>query len=261
MMLPSLAEQRRVVDLIASVDDAIEAAESESVSAARLLNSVLDAADATTTTSIGSLAAISSGASWAKADVQSSADAGDPVLTIANTKPDGTVTGAPTYVAGLSAKTGRLTASSIVAIRTNGNHDRIGNVYRAPDEYLGAAVSAFQLIVEPLIPDDCAYLYWMMRRPGFQSEITRAASGSTGLGNIAATKLREMTIVWPEEANDRTARVLTYEELESSRAAARTYAEALRTLRSNLLTVLLSGEHEIPSSYDQFLNLDEEAAA
>ncbi|WP_167256287.1 MULTISPECIES: hypothetical protein [unclassified Microbacterium] len=259
--LPPLVEQRRVVDLIAAVDDAIEAAEGEALSAARLLNSVLDAAGATTIASIGSVAAISSGASWVKADVQSSADAGDPVLTIANTKPDGTVTGAPTYVAGLSAKTGRLTASSIVAIRTNGNHDRIGNVYRAPDEYLGAAVSAFQLIVEPFIPEDCAYLYWMMRRPIFQSEITRAASGSTGLGNIAATKLREMTIAWPEDANDRTERVLTYEELESSRAAARAHADALHTLRSNLLTVLLSGEHEIPSSYDQFLSLDEEAAA
>lgn len=35
--------------------------------------------------------------------------------------------------------------------------------------------------------------------------------------------------------------------------AARATAEALRTLRSNLLTVLLSGEHEIPASYDALL--------
>ncbi|MBD8507941.1 hypothetical protein IFU08_00005, partial [Microbacterium sp. CFBP 8790] len=33
--------------------------------------------------------------------------------------------------------------------------------------------------------------------------------------------------------------------------AARSAAESLRTLRSDLLTVLLSGEHEIPSSYDE----------
>ncbi|MCT1396644.1 hypothetical protein M4D51_13010 [Microbacterium sp. p3-SID338] len=55
--------------------------------------------------------------------------------------------------------------------------------------------------------------------------------------------------------------VSALEDLTTTVDAARTHAEALRTLRSNLLTVLLSGEHEIPSSYDQFLNLDEEAAA
>ncbi|WDH78216.1 restriction endonuclease subunit S [Microbacterium esteraromaticum] len=252
--LPPLAEQRRIVDLIAAVDDAIAAAEGEAGSAAKLLNAVLDAADDAADISIGSVATISSGASWAKVDVRPPDDGGDPVLTITNTKPDGTVAGDPTYVAGLSAKTGRLTPSSIVAIRTNGNHDRIGNVYRVPDEYLGAAVSAFQLILEPLIPEDCAYLYWMMRRPGFQSEVTRAASGSTGLGNIAASKLRAMAIPWPKETNDRTEQVATYEALVSNQNTARTHAESLRTLRSNLLTVLLSGEHEIPATYDDLLS-------
>ena len=38
--------------------------------------------------------------------------------------------------------------------------------------------------------------------------------------------------------------------------AARATADALRALRSNLVTVLLSGEHEIPASYDALLEGD-----
>lgn len=38
-----------------------------------------------------------------------------------------------------------------------------------------------------------------------------------------------------------------------SERSARETAEALRALRTNLLTVLLSGEHEIPASYDVLL--------
>lgn len=261
MSLPPLAEQRRVVDLIAAIDDAIKAAASEVEVGTNLLDAILDAVTVAEFAPVSSVASVSSGASWGKADVRKSVVEGFPVLTIANTKPDGSVTGKPTYVSGLSPKTGRLGASSIVAIRTNGSHDRIGNVYRVPDEYCGAAVSAFQLIVEPELPNDSDYLYWMMRRPSFQAEVTRAASGSTGLGNIAASKLRSMTIPWPEDASARADLAAVYEDFASTIHAARTHTVVLRTLRSNLLTVLLSGEHEISSSYDKLLAVVDEGVA
>ncbi len=47
--------------------------------------------------------------------------------------------------------------------------------------------------------------------------------------------------------------LLTLDASFDAAAAAREAAGALRALRSNLLTVLLSGEHEIPSSYDALL--------
>ncbi|MFJ4044140.1 restriction endonuclease subunit S [Microbacterium sp. NPDC089987] len=53
----------------------------------------------------------------------------------------------------------------------------------------------------------------------------------------------------------------TIRRVSATADAAHATAEALRTLRSNLLTVLLSGEHEIPESYDHLLNLAEEGAA
>lgn len=252
--LPPLDEQRRIVDLIATVNDAIEAAEGESKASTQMLGAMLDGVPDDSSTAVGAVSAITSGASWAKADLRPSAD-GDahPVLTIANTKPDGTVSGEPTYVAGLSMKTGRLTPSSIIAIRTNGNHDRIGNVYRVPHDHVGAAVSAFQLIIEPVDSADSAYLFWMMRRPSFQRAVTAAASGSTGLGNIAASMLREMRVPWPAEMQEREARTSVFQDLQDTAYAARATADALRTLRSNLLTVLLSGDHVIPASYDELL--------
>ena len=47
---------------------------------------------------------------------------------------------------------------------------------------------------------------------------------------------------------------------EAGTITAQATAAAFRTIRSNLLTVLLSGEHEIPATYDQLLNIDVEAA-
>ena len=254
--LPPLDEQRRTVDLLAALDDAIEAAEGEATAATGLLDAALDAAVSDSHATVGEVATISSGASWGRADVRT-ADDDDalPVLTIANTKPDGSISGGPTYVAGLSEKTGRLSQSSIVVIRTNGNHNRIGNVYRVEGVYLGAAVSAFQLIIGPTYPDDSRHLFWMLRRPKFQAEVTAAASGSTGLGNIAATKLRAMEIPWPADVEARAAWVALYEDMADSVGAARATADALRNLRSNLLTVLLSGEHEIPASYEALLEV------
>jgi len=254
---PPLSAQRRIVDLVVSIDQAIVTAETESEQGTALLDALLNRTDTASSLHVGTVATISSGASWGKADLRTSEDGATRVLTIANTKPGGAVVGEPTYVAGLSQNVGKLTEKSIVAIRTNGNHDRIGNVYRIPDEYVGAAVSAFQLIIEPKNSADSAYLYWMLRRPVFQQGVSAAASGSTGLGNIAASKLREMSVPWPDDHRKRERLVVTFESLAGAVGAARAKADALRTLRSNLLTVLLSGEHEISASYDKLLTNNE----
>lgn len=78
--------------------------------------------------------------------------------------------------------------------------------------------------------------------------------------NLSQERTRLISLPTPN-LEIQTSQAAAFIELRSSANAARATVEALRTLRSNLLTVLLSGEHEIPASYDQFLNLDEEAAA
>lgn len=256
--LPPLAEQRRIVDLIAAVDDAIEAAEEEAERSGELRDAILDGYLPGSTVVIGDVASVSSGASWTKADVVDGAgEEVTPVLTIANTKSGGEIAGDFTYVRGLPATTKLIGDSSLVAIRTNGNRDRIGNVYRTADAEVGAAVSAFQFIIDPAIPADRDFLYWQMRTPRFQRAMTAAASGSTGLGNVAAAKLKATEISWPSSVEARGAATEQFESVQDARDAVGVEAGSLRDLRSNLLTALLSGEHEIPESYDRFI---EEAA-
>ena len=137
-------------------------------------------------------------------------------------------------------------------IRTNGNRSRIGNIYRVTPEVEGFAVSAFQIAMRAIDPNDQAFLYWYLGSPEVQDAITAAASGSTGLGNIAVGWLKQLRI--PElETPER----VQYTALCEAVAAVVECAEAelirLSRLRSNLLDALLSGEHEIPESYDALL--------
>lgn len=161
------------------------------------------------------------------------------------------------FVASVPDSAQRLDESSIVMIRTNGNRSRIGNVYRAAAAVEGFAVSAFQIAIRPHDPADADFLYWYLGSPEVQDAITENASGSTGLGNIAVGWLKQLSI--PElSAGDRSAYVARCRAAADVHRSALASASRLRDLRSNLLTVLLSGDHEIPKSYDELL---EEVAA
>jgi hypothetical protein len=61
-------------------------------------------------------------------------------------------------VVGLPESTPTLNAGSLIVIRTNGNRDRIGNVYRPMDEAFGCAVSAFQFLSQATHPLDRDFL-------------------------------------------------------------------------------------------------------
>lgn len=259
VVLPPAPQQRRIVDLVAAVDDAIEVSGELSEASAALLDGYLDSLRHEQHRKLGALSDVRSGASWSAANGQTTPSPDHrPVLTIVNTRPDGTIDlRERTYVKGLTPAVATLTEHSLVMVRTNGNRSRIGNVYRPGSDNIGDAVSAFQFIVEPKDPSDRAFIYWMIRRPACQAVISAAASGSTGLGNIAASWLRELELPWPD-ADDRVVFTSHCEAMFEFSAESRAHTAALRDLRSNLLTALLSGEHDIPESYDRLL---EEVAA
>jgi type I restriction enzyme, S subunit len=96
-----------------------------------------------------------------------------PVLKITNTRPDGTLdTTERAFVAGLPSSTMLLTESSLVMIRTNGNRDRIGNIYRANSVVVGCAVSAFQIVINPRDPADTEYIYYFLLGEPVQATIS-----------------------------------------------------------------------------------------
>lgn len=257
--LPPLHEQERIVDLMDSVDAAISAAQSEVDAAEGVLRKIRSAIPvATSSTPLGDLVKMRSGPSWKAADETAVPGPGlEPVLGITNTPASGQIDlSTRKYVRGLSATTQRLTDNSLVMIRTNGNRARIGNVYRSTPEVEGFAVSAFQIAIEPIDKSDSEFLYWVLGSDPVQDSITECASGSTGLGNIAIGWLKKIGIPQLDEST----RTEYVENCSSANVLVTTSATALnclRELRSSMLSALLSGEHEIPETYDQFLDLSE----
>ena len=252
---PPLPEQRRIVDLLDAFDEQAAALVSERKAVVEVLHRLLDQAwdDPDEVIPVGSVADLASGPSWAAADERPVPEPGTtPVVKITNTRPDGRLDlSERLYVMSL-ASTRLLDNRSLIAIRTNGNRERIGNVYLPNDDVFGSAVSAFQFIVQCQSSENRDYLYWVLRAPRTQRIMSDAASGSTGLGNMGARWLRALEVPWPDvEARTRfvqraSATACVLDGLLSE-------WECLRVVRSTLLTNLLSGELDIAESNDGIL--------
>lgn len=255
--IPSQAEQRRIVDVMAAVDTQVEALRVE-VEVARIvltrLNSEL-VKEFPKSHTLGDFTSTRSGPSYSAADVSSSPSTGAvPVIGIPNTKPDGSLDLADVrHVVGLPDSVGKIDESSLVLIRTNGNRQRIGNVYLPPAATYGHAVSAFQFLMKVNEPSDREFVYWLLREPSMQAAMSKAASGTTGLGNLAVRWLNAVQIPWSDDLAKRAAVVGPLRALQNTIDTASEELSHLRSFRSTLLASLLNQEIEIPDSYDDFL--------
>lgn len=263
--VPPLDVQRRVVSLLRSMDAAIATLASEADAALRVLHAYLDETFAPRPDSlaIGDLAQARSGPSWAATDEFAAAPGGDAtaVVKITNTRPDGSFdTSQMAYVRGLPRSTTLLGESSIVVIRTNGNRERIGNTYLPPLDALGAAVSAFQFHLEVRQPEDRDYIYWFLRSPQAQTLMSDAASGTTGLGNLALSTLRGIEVPWLTDVDRQEACAGAW-AISRHRDALVAERDALLDTRDTIATGLLSGAYAIPESYDDVMRELTEAAA
>lgn len=252
--LPSPAEQRRIVDLMAAVDAQVEALAKHVECAVDLLcrlnSEVVEALPASRT--LGDFTATRSGPSYAAADISPTAGPGSvPVIGIPNTKPDGSLDLSEIgYVVGLPDSVGKIDESSLVLIRTNGNRQRIGNIYMPPEKAHGHVVSAFQFLMKVNDPSDREFVYWMLREPSMQAAMSEAASGSTGLGNLAVRWLNAVQLPWSDDPAVRAAVVAPLRSLQNVVDAAGQELSQLRALRSTLLSSLFNQEIEIPEAYD-----------
>lgn len=255
--LPSPTEQRRIVDVTTAVDAQIEALEEEveraSAALARLNSDLIEALPASRP--LGDFTATRSGPSYAAADVSPTFSNGSvPVIGIPNTKRDGSIDLSEIgYVVGLPESVGRIDESSLVLIRTNGNRQRIGNVYIPPAAAHDHAVSAFQFLMKVDDPSDREFVYWLLREPSMQAEMSQAASGTTGLGNLAVRWLNAVRVPWSDDPVMRASIVAPLRSLQDSIDASSEELSHLRSSRSVLLTSLLSQEIEILESYDSLL--------
>jgi hypothetical protein len=259
VLLPPLDIQRRIVDVVAAVDMQTEALEAEVNATRTLLEASLTEgmSELPERVKFEALAQARSGPSWSASDEhKESIDGGLRVVKITNTRPDGAMDMSDeTYVTGLPGSTPVLDDQSIVLIRTNGNRQRIGNVYRPTRESIGCAVSAFQFLVRATDTDVRDFLYWALRDPAMQRQMSEGAAGSTGLGNLAAKWLKAADIPWSEDAAQRARLVERFRTTAALGDALASELVALRVVRARLLATLLSGDVTIPPSYDDLIQV------
>jgi len=259
MMCPSVPEQRRIVDLIRSVDDAIEASDAE----AREADSLTERLRAVPLP----------GAPMQLGELLTSIDSGHSVAT-SNSESEG-----PKLLRISAIQRGRFKPSEFkrvgdatlpsraqvrdgdVLMTRSNTPERVGFVGLADN--VGDDCFMPDLIWR-LVPNtqiSPQYLVEILSSGYGRAELMARASGtSSSMKKISKARIKNILIPkpLPEDQERFVAPIMAAKQASD---AARAHAEALRTLRSNLLTVLLSGEHEIPASYDQFLNLNEEAAS
>ena len=253
LLVPTLAEQRRIVDLIGSLDEAIEAAEeseSRSLSAYRAVAGVLKG-PMTPLSAI--LEKIEAGKSPSGEERQPLADE-RAVLKVSAIGANGfdadeVKTVAPNVE--LSSLT-RVTSGDLLMVRANGVLSRVGAVCLVPavgDRYY-LSDKTLRLISNPnLVAPN--WLLAALRAPGVRHQIAQLTGGSD-MRNITQKAILELRIPCPNlDIQTPTSELL--QALVGTATAGRDHGLALRHLRTNLLTALLSGTHEIPESYDDLL--------
>jgi type I restriction enzyme S subunit len=221
--LPSIDVQRATVEALNGVQEQIRAIGKVLVKAADLRSALLDemrVRNGVQFAPLGDIADVISGESWASSDEAAALSPGSlPIIGISALKPDGHIdASASTYVQGLASKARlfRVDTLTLLVIRTNGNADRIGNVYRATEPIVGHALSAFIFGCRFHDTDQQEMAYEYMRGSRFQGWATSLVAGSTGLKNLPVRELRKMPVplVIGADARSYLKKLLAVRELE-----------------------------------------------
>lgn len=251
-VVPPLVEQQRIVDLIAAVDAAIAAGAAQRVAVLELQAQLRDRPVEGVAATLGELlVSLDSGTSTkpvqgegARANLLSLAAIRPGVFDPSQVKDVGT--------ARLPDKA-RLRDGDLLITRSN-TPDRVGYVSLARqvprDTYIPD-------LVWRIVPDEALvskeFLAEYLSSPRMRTAITASASGtSQSMRKINKTNFAALSL--PRASLEQQEAYLSpLRPLSQQRAALESSQRRLQELRSHILTALLSGEHEIPDSYDELL--------
>lgn len=249
--LPPIPEQRRIAEVLNSSSYCCNSYGVARMRLQELREALLaDAAggSALKMQPLSELAAVVSGESWAGTDECSSdTDGATPVIGISSLRPDGSTEHAnPTYVLGLATKKSLFTVDSrsILIIRTNGNAERIGNVYLASPEIEGRALSAFIFGCRFNSRRQAELAFEFMRGRSFQKWATSLVAGTTGLKNLPIGKLRMMKVPFldTEEAEQLLKRLQALRALERQLSICN---DRVKLLYRDIRETMLSGGPDV----------------
>ena len=248
--LPPLNGQRRIVDLISAVDDAVDAAEAEATASdvvrREAIDALLELHGGAELTELSQLGTFERGKRFTKKDYVPD---GLGCIHYGQIYTDYGATASETisFLPSSFRDSARLAHPGDLVIAGTGE-----NV-----EEIGKAVAWMGR--ESVAVHDDAFIFRHGLDPVFASALfsssvflNQRAPSDSKVARLSAGSLARIRVPVVSEPAQRQIGGLMM-ALDKSSLESRATAETLRALRSNLLTVLLSGEHEIPLSYDVLL--------
>lgn len=264
VLLPSLEEQRRIVDLMSHVDDALRSCDALVSAEGALLDAASEAlvfSPEFPLMKVGDLAegkrGLVGGPFGSSLVGRDYVETGVPVIRGQNLQ-GRYVSGDFVFVSEEKSRSlhGNQATPGDVVFTQRGT---LGQVSLIPDDaYPNYVVSQSQMRLTPdrsIVSAD--WVYHAFRTPRMVQRIKRADT-STANPHINLGILRTMDV--PIPSVDMQAQVCSQlNAIEASIVAKMAESEALKSTRGALLSALLGGTHQIPSSYDEFIR-DEGAA-
>ncbi len=257
---PPLAEQRRIVDLVASLDDLRSRADAlaEAVWGARSacieIGLAQPAWPRVQLRDIAVPGGLIGGPFGSDLRTRDYVPEGTPVINGANHSPEElTLHGPFQFVSDAKAKQlRRNTALPFDVVATN--QGTVGQVSRVPATPFPAYVVSqrqLRLRVDPARATT-DFVVLALRAPDAQRQLAERTI-STAVTHINLSIFSEVEIPLPPLSEQRTI-VAEQTSFIAVAVAARDTAARVNALRSALLADLLSGDHAIPASYDRFLD-------
>lgn len=257
--LPSLAEQHRIVDVVAAVDAQIDSLDKDVQRGQQaLVRLIADSFDTVSGSAVPivDLCSLVVGGVWGSPEGESEVDVlalGPRIYTPGTT--DFVTTGSPLRSFSAKQVASRVVQpGDIILERSGGSPEQpVGRIVIAGRGLEPCVPTDFQRLVRP-DPDliEPRYLFWRLRHDWHRG-LTRAYSRrTTGITNLSVKDY----IARPIPVPGRDEQIGLVERADAMNAATRAAVEELATVRAfrrALLTSLLNRDIEIPESYDALL--------
>lgn len=252
--LPPLRVQERIVDLIDTLDTAIQKAEGQAARAYAAVGITVGALSARATqdgvTALGEHGTFLRGRRFTKADYSDEGVAGIHYGQIYTSL--GPVTRAPLtrLPEKMSSRLRLADPGDVIVATTSENVEDVGKATLWAGEGKVAFHDDSYAYKHDLDPIFATYLF---TTPAFHYAKRQFVAGLKVM-RVSGESLSRIELPIPSRGDqERIGAVAS--ALNATRDAAMESLQRLRALRTNLLTVLLSGEHEIPESYDEVMEV------
>ena len=253
--LPPLPEQKRIVDLISSVDSYIETLQQQLESAKKSRNAVLyelltGGGDDWVETTLGQEFEICKNGKNYKDGISTEGLPISRIQTIASGKIDLTKVGFGNFF--LQDAEGFLLEEGDILFSHINSLPHVGKVAIVQHNHLPLIHGMNLLRMRFANSNDTNFMFYLMQNESMRDEIRSRAQVAVNQVSINISSIKTIKIVIPPLRTQKEIASLIcawdnlIEECENN-------LNSSRNLRVGLLSELLSGEHEIPASYDKFM--------